>query len=369
MPARVKAPARQASRLCGSTSRVGQATGKTGVLIANLGTPSSPETGDVRRYLREFLSDPRVLDIAALPRWLLVNAVIAPFRAPRSAAAYRKIWTERGSPLLAQRPGSARRARGRARAGVRGRARHALRRAVARARARRAAARTTSRASCSCRSFRSTRRRRPARRSSACTRWSPQRWNVPALDHAARVLRRAGLHRRAGRDRRAPARGVPSRPRAVQLPRPAGAPDAQERRDRPTLSGVGRLLRRDRQPRTATATARSATRPRARWPRRCGLAAGAHSTAFQSRLGRTPWITPHTDAVLPELARAGAKRLAVLCPSFVADCLETLEEIGLRARRAVALARRRGARARAVRERAPAPSCASWPSACGARSP
>ena len=71
------------------------------MLIANLGTPSSPQTGDVRRYLREFLSDPRVLDIAALPRWLLVNAVIAPFRAPRSAAAYRKVWTERGSPLLA----------------------------------------------------------------------------------------------------------------------------------------------------------------------------------------------------------------------------------------------------------------------------
>ncbi|MGH7291112.1 MAG: ferrochelatase, partial [Myxococcota bacterium] len=61
-----------------------------------------------------------------------------------------------------------------------------------------------------------------------------------------------------------------------------------------------------------------------------GLAQGSFSTSFQSRLGRTPWITPHTDVVLPELARAGAKRLAVLCPSFVADCLETVEEIGIR---------------------------------------
>jgi ferrochelatase len=60
------------------------------------------------------------------------------------------------------------------------------------------------------------------------------------------------------------------------------------------------------------------------------LPAGSYSTAFQSRLGRTPWITPFTDVRLPELARAGAKRLAVLCPSFVSDCLETLEEIGLR---------------------------------------
>jgi ferrochelatase len=57
-----------------------------------------------------------------------------------------------------------------------------------------------------------------------------------------------------------------------------------------------------------------------------------HSVSFQSRLGRTPWIQPFTDVVLPELARKGVKRVAVMCPAFVADCLETLEEIGLRAR-------------------------------------
>jgi ferrochelatase len=55
-----------------------------------------------------------------------------------------------------------------------------------------------------------------------------------------------------------------------------------------------------------------------------------HSTSFQSRLGRTPWIRPYTDHVLPELAAQGVKRLAVMCPAFVADCLETLEEIGIR---------------------------------------
>jgi ferrochelatase len=56
------------------------------------------------------------------------------------------------------------------------------------------------------------------------------------------------------------------------------------------------------------------------------------ATSFQSRLGRTPWIQPYTDLLLPELAARGHRRLAVLCPSFVADCLETLEEIGIRAR-------------------------------------
>ena len=65
---------------------------------------------------------------------------------------------------------------------------------------------------------------------------------------------------------------------------------------------------------------------------RLGLAADGHSVAFQSRLGRTPWIKPYTDVLLDELARRGVKRLAVLCPAFVADCLETLEEIGIRAR-------------------------------------
>ena len=63
-----------------------------------------------------------------------------------------------------------------------------------------------------------------------------------------------------------------------------------------------------------------------------GLDAARHSISFQSRLGRTPWIRPYTDDVLPELASRGVRRLAVLCPSFVADCLETLEEIGIRAR-------------------------------------
>jgi ferrochelatase len=61
------------------------------------------------------------------------------------------------------------------------------------------------------------------------------------------------------------------------------------------------------------------------------LGADAYSVSFQSRLGRTPWVRPFTDEVLPELARRGVRRLAVICPSFVADCLETLEEIAIRA--------------------------------------
>ena len=72
----------------------------TGLLLINLGTPDSPHPKDVRRYLRQFLSDPRVIDIPGWRRRLLLEAVILPRRPRQSGEAYRKIWTERGSPLL-----------------------------------------------------------------------------------------------------------------------------------------------------------------------------------------------------------------------------------------------------------------------------
>ena len=73
---------------------------KTGVLLVNLGTPDSPSVRDVRSYLSQFLNDPRVIDIPWLARKILVNLIIVPFRAPKSAAIYKKLWTENGSPLL-----------------------------------------------------------------------------------------------------------------------------------------------------------------------------------------------------------------------------------------------------------------------------
>ncbi|AYB31067.1 ferrochelatase [Chryseolinea soli] len=73
---------------------------KTGVLLINLGTPDSPAVGDVRSYLSQFLNDPRVIDLPWLSRKLLVNFLIVPFRAPKSAKIYQKLWTANGSPLL-----------------------------------------------------------------------------------------------------------------------------------------------------------------------------------------------------------------------------------------------------------------------------
>lgn len=73
---------------------------RTGVLLINLGTPDSPSVADVRSYLSQFLNDPRVIDLPWISRKLLVNLVIVPFRAPKSAEIYKKLWTDNGSPLL-----------------------------------------------------------------------------------------------------------------------------------------------------------------------------------------------------------------------------------------------------------------------------
>lgn len=73
---------------------------KKGILLINLGTPDSPSVKDVRKYLREFLMDEYVIDMPFIPRWMLVNLIIAPFRGPKSAEVYQELWTDKGSPLL-----------------------------------------------------------------------------------------------------------------------------------------------------------------------------------------------------------------------------------------------------------------------------
>ena len=72
----------------------------TGIILMNLGTPNSPKLKDVRKYLKEFLFDPKIINLPTIPRWILVNIIIIPFRAKKSAHAYKTIWSENtGSPL------------------------------------------------------------------------------------------------------------------------------------------------------------------------------------------------------------------------------------------------------------------------------
>jgi ferrochelatase len=302
----------------------------TGVLLVNLGTPASPHVGDVRRYLREFLSDPRVIDLPAPLRWLLLRAVILPFRPRRSAHAYASVWTPQGSPLLVH---SRALAEGVAKAlGPGHRVELAMRygepsiggaldrldaegveRIVVLPLFPQYAASAGGSAL------------------EAVYREAGRRWNVPPIDALPPFYDDPGFLR---------ALAEVARPHLERF-RPDhvlvsfhGLPERHVRRS--DRSGSHCLARadccdaidpanRDCYRAHCFATARGLAG-------RLALPAERWSVAFQSRLGRTPWIRPYTDLRLPELAGAGVRRLAVACPSFVADCLETLEEIGIRAR-------------------------------------
>ncbi len=73
---------------------------RVGILVTNLGTPQAPEKGALRTYLKQFLSDPRVVEVPRALWWIILNGVILNIRPKRSAAAYRTVWTGEGSPLL-----------------------------------------------------------------------------------------------------------------------------------------------------------------------------------------------------------------------------------------------------------------------------
>jgi ferrochelatase len=284
----------------------------------------------VRRYLREFLNDPLVMDIPALPRWLILHCFILPFRPRKSAEAYAKIWTPAGSPLLLHG--------------------EALRDGVARLLGNAYTVELAMRYGA------------PSVRSAVerLASANVERWIVlplfpqysgaatqSAVDEVRRELARADVAapvQMLGAFYEHPgflaAFAAVARPH-LEAFRPDhvlfsyhGLPERQVQRA--DASGAHCLasetccdavgdVNRDCYRAQCFATTRSLAA-------QLGLGKDAHSLSFQSRLGRTPWIQPYTDRVLPELAARGAKRLAVLCPAFVADCLETLEEIAIRGR-------------------------------------
>jgi ferrochelatase len=297
---------------------------KTGILLVNLGTPDSPATSDVRRYLKEFLLDPRVIDIPALPRNLLVRGIIAPFRAPKSAKSYREIWTAQGSPLLYYSQ----------------RAADLLQAELGNAYVVRLA----------------------------------MRYGNPSIPSVLAEMQRMKLHR---------IRVIPMFPQYASATTGSvhqrvmgivsgwqNIPDVEFVNSYPnhplvieTFAQNGKSLHPEnydhiifsfhglpqRQLRKAdlhnhclkqgdccwnygphnqfcygaqcVLTARSIAE-------KLGIAREKYSVTYQSRLGKDPWIQPYTSVVLEELAKAGKKRILVFSPAFVADCLETIFEIG-----------------------------------------
>lgn len=295
----------------------------TGLLLINLGTPDAPTTPAVRRYLREFLSDPRVIDINPVGRALLLNLIILPFRPAKSAAAYQKVWgASTGSPLLMHSQALA--AGVRDKLGADWKVELAMRygnpsipdaleklkgceRIVVVPLFPQYAASSTATA--------------VARVMEVAT----SKWDVQPIDVVPAFFNEPGFLDAFAEV----ARPVLAEAKAEHvLFSFHGLPERQIRK-----SGDAQCL--------ASPTCCDRTPPLTCYRAQCfatarGLAerlAVTQSTiCFQSRLGRTPWITPHTDVVIDELAAKGIKRLAVMCPAFVADCLETLEEIGMRAK-------------------------------------
>lgn len=304
--------------------------GRRGLLLVNLGTPDAPRTPEVRRYLREFLSDPRVLDIPALGRWALLNLIILPFRPAKSAEAYRKIWRAEGSPLLHHS--------------------RALEAAVRSALAGELEVELAMRYGNP--SIASALERLEARGVSELTVFPlyPQyassstgssleavyeqvgrAWNVQPLhvvpafyDHPGFLDAFAEVGRPVVEEVQADHvlfsfHGLPER-QVLKSDTSGGKHCLQSAGCCDRIGEANRFCYRAQ----CFATARGVAE-------RLGLPKEKYTVSFQSRLGRTPWIKPYTDVVLPELAEKGVKRLAVFCPAFVADCLETLEEIGIRA--------------------------------------
>lgn len=292
-----------------------------GVLLINLGTPLSAEIDDVKRYLREFLTDKRVINLPTPLRYLLVYGAILPFRAKKSALAYQSIWTEFGSPLLylsqdlAQQLQTQLGAQYKVALGMRY-SKPSIACALEQLK--------------DCTSI--TVLPLYPQYSSAATgsaleevmRLVMQKEVIPSLNilsefyqHPAYIKAQAQLIK------------THLKPDYHLLFSYHGITEKQIH-----LSGCQTVC-------STSCPIDSLKNPNC-YKAQCeytsfllaqalGLEPHQYSTSFQSRLGKTPWIKPYTDEHVAELITKGVKNLVVVCPSFVTDCLETLEEIGIRA--------------------------------------
>ena len=297
------------------------------VLLVNLGSPDSPSVPDVRRYLREFLMDERVLDAPWPIRFSVVNFAILPKRPHESAHAYQSIWTDQGSPLVVTSR--------RVQATLQARLDLPVELAM--------------------------RYQNPsidAALEKLAARDAEELLLIPLFPHYAMSSYETAVER----VREAIRKITPWMQLHVQPPyynHPDyvealtasaekylaedydhllfsfhGLPERHLRKADPTGCHCLKAANCCETPSPAHATCYRAQcfQTMKAFIARANVPSQKASIAFQSRLGREPWMQPYTDVELTRLARAGVKRLLVICPAFVSDCLETLEEIGMRGR-------------------------------------
>ena len=281
---------------------------KTGILLANLGTPDAPTPGAVKRYLRQFLSDKRVVDTSRLLWWPLLRGVILPIRSPRVAKLYQSVWMEEGSPLMVYSR----------------RQQQAL------------AARLPDTPVALGMSYGS-----PSLASAVDDLLAQGVEHIVVLplypqyscstvaavwDELARILakKRAIPGISFIRDYAEHPDYIHALAASVRASFAVhGEPDLL------LLSYHGIPQRYANQGDDYPQRCRDTTRELVS---ALGLPPERVMMTFQSRFGREPWLTPYTDETLKLLGEKGTKHIQVLCPGFAADCLETLEEIAVQNR-------------------------------------
>ena len=281
---------------------------ETGILLVNLGTPAAPTTPAVRRYLREFLSDRRVVDVSP---WLwqpILNLAILPIRSPRSAKAYSEIWGQDGSPLLVQSQRLARRLGERL---PKCHVQLAMRYgepsiASAMDQFEQAGVERLIVLPLYPQYSRST----TASVLDAVAQALAQRYWMPALRFIRDYYRQPGWTRAIARQ-------------IAGFQSEHGQPDHLLF----SLHGLPESFLQKGDPYFCQCHASVRT-----IAEHLGLHQSEFSLAFQSRVGRQQWLKPYTEDRLAQLAGQGCKHLQVVCPGFAVDCLETLEEVAIRGR-------------------------------------
>ena len=288
-------------------------------LLINLGTPSAPTPSSISRFLRQFLNDPLVINKPALLRWLLVSFLIVPQRAKRVAKAYESIWTDRGSPLRFHTEDLARALQ--AEVGDTAEVRWAMRYGEP--------------------SIKDVLTDTAPHMEIKILPLYPQyalSSTQSSLNELGFVVNKLQLKNK-----------IKFLPYFYQYDEFISAYADVFRKYAPAhwdhvlfsfhglpLSHLTQFCAPkadccDRMSASHSLCYRAQSHHSARQiAHRLGLSKGQYSITFQSRLGREEWIKPYTDIWLKEAADRGLRNLVILCPSFVTDCLETLEEIKIR---------------------------------------
>ena len=297
------------------------------VLLVNLGSPDSTSVGDVRRYLNEFLMDGRVIDTPWPLRRFIVGMILIN-RPKQAAEAYRKIWLPEGSPLIV----TSRKVQARLQEQVpvpvelAMRYQHPSIESAVRKLAEQKVDKTFliplfPHYAMSSYETAVVRVQKVAQKVAPGMTIIVQPPYGDAPDYIAALADGAANHLEAGFDHLLFSfHGIPER--HLHKSDPTGGHCLIASNCCETAS-----------PAHATCYRAQCFKTMAAFVEQAGIAANQCSISFQSRLGHDPWLKPYTDFELVEMPRRGLKKLLVICPSFVSDCLETLEEIGIRGRK------------------------------------